>query len=96
MKQYNKMFNVQQEQKIDEVKEPILKPVQDIISQEPKTVTVISCGKLNVREEPVKGSNIIDIVNSGDILVVMEEVFGWTKVRTKAGIEGYVVNSYIK
>ena len=59
--------------------------------------TVISDGKLNVRESPDKLSNVVCVVNRGDVLVMMDNDSqdDWAFVRTSSGLIGYVMREYI-
>jgi len=73
-------------------------PEQEVTStQAPLMATVISSGKLNVRESPDKFSNVICVVNRGDVLIVADTDThdGWVFVKTNSGVIGYVMREYI-
>lgn len=61
-------------------------------------VTVGNCKKLNIRKEPSLNGEIIDVLNSGDILektgTYISDVF--SEVRLLSGIYGYAMTKYLK
>jgi len=73
-------------------------PEQEVSStQAPLMATVISSGKLNVRESPDKLSDVLCVVNRGDVLIVADTDIhdGWAFVQTNSGFIGYVMREYI-
>lgn len=81
-----KLYNPEQESTQHTVKEP--KPVYG---------TVVNCDRLNVRNNPHRGSEVLTIIEEDD---TVEIVFGkstknWYYVKTESGIEGYSMRDYI-
>ena len=70
---------------------------EDESTQAPLMATVISGGKLNVRESPNKLSDVMCVVNRGDVFIVtdVDANDGWAFVRTNSGVIGYVMREYI-
>lgn len=52
-------------------------------------------GFLRVRSRANTTSSEVSRVNTGETLIVLEELPSWTKIRTKDGKEGYVATVYI-
>jgi len=63
----------------------------------PLMATVISSGKLNVRESPDKLSDVVCVVNRGDVLIVADADANdsWVFVQTNSGFIGYAMREYI-
>ena len=57
---------------------------------------VANCSKLNLREKPNLNAGVITILNLDTELLIMEIVDGWVNVCTPEGLEGYVMEEYIK
>jgi uncharacterized protein YgiM (DUF1202 family) len=50
---------------------------------------------LNVRRKPTRDADIIEVVNQGDILDVVQTLgIGWTIVTTKGGNKGFVMTEF--
>lgn len=74
--------------------------VEEVIEQEEETVmtgVVANCDKLNVREQPVAGSNILCEINAGSEVIVDMDASAneFYKVFTVSGIEGFCMKNYI-
>ena len=61
-------------------------------------VSVINCTQLNVRSQPIPGSEIMEIVNVDDVLVLLELIpdSNFAKVLTPSGNTGFVMQDYIR
>lgn len=53
-------------------------------------------GFLRVRDKPSTSGKEVGRVKPGDILVLLEELQGWDRVRLSDGTEGYVSSSYVE
>lgn len=100
---YNKMFNENQkvtdevnDGKVDD--ELIETEKINNIPNEPKTYTVITKGKLNVRRHPSAGmqSEMLCQLRPGDKVQVESIEDDWAHIYTTSGIEGYVMANLIK
>lgn len=86
----------------EEVQKPEVASVEKITNPvQPKPpvvyVKVIGCDKLRVREEPSTNARTLALINKGSKLILKEKVNDtWSKIQTLAGINGYVMNKYIK
>lgn len=70
---------------------------REVISQTPKVlVKQTPTGFLRVRDKPTLSGKEITRVNTGDTLVFLEDLSGWTKVKLSDGTEGFVSSSYIE
>jgi len=89
---YNKVID-------EKCREHILEPITDEHSLPfaPLMATVISDCKLNVRESPDKLSDVVCVVNRGDVLIVADADANdsWVFVHTNSGFIGYVMREYI-
>lgn len=58
---------------------------------------VIGCEKLNVREEPILSSKVLEIISFGDQLQIDSNFYDekFYRVKIKSGIYGYVVKDYV-
>ena len=84
-------------EKFDENGMPYKNYQEDYKPYNSKRAVVISRGKLNVRPLPVKNGDPKCQVDPGDFLSIVEKaVDGWTYVVTSFGVEGYVMNEFIK
>lgn len=50
---------------------------------------------INVREQPDLGSNILGVLNKGDVATVLQEVGEFVRLRTPGGTEGYLKHKYL-
>lgn len=59
---------------------------------------VVGCEKLNVREEPVLSSKVLEIVSFGDQLQIDSNFYDekFYRVKIKSGIYGYAIKDYVK
>lgn len=64
--------------------------------KEPAKYIVVNCNRLNVREKPSMDSAILCVLNNSETMLVEDIVDGWAHVYTEFGIEGYIVEEYIK
>lgn len=53
-------------------------------------------GFLRIRSKPSLNGAEVGRANTGDILILVTEASGWSRVKTEAGIEGYVSSIYIQ
>jgi hypothetical protein len=60
------------------------------------TVKQTPTGFLRIREQPTTNSKEIGKVNTGDSLTVLDDQGLWAKIKTEAGMEGYVSVQYIQ
>lgn len=52
--------------------------------------------RLNLRTGPTTQNRIVGVVKTGDAVVVLERIEGWTKVRTSDdGVEGWIPEGYL-
>lgn len=73
-------------------------PVPAITLSLDKKVSVTNCTQLNVRSQPIPGSEIVEIVNVDDVLVLFEPIpdSNFAKVLTPSGNIGFVMRDYIR
>src|SRR5437773_4844232 len=50
---------------------------------------------VNVRRGPGTGSAVVATAARGDVLEVLERAGDWIRVRTRAGVEGYVSAQFV-
>lgn len=83
-----------------EVVEEVLEEAE-VVTEEviPKTVIgfVSNCDRLNVREKPYKGSNVLTILGGGCDVIINEHLSTETfyHVQTRHGIQGFCQKDYI-
>ena len=65
-------------------------------NEKPTQKKWVTTTRLNLREKPDLNSNVVLILSFGETLKVDKFKDGWAHVSTKEGIEGYVVQDYIK
>lgn len=72
-------------------------PIGEIADPGPTFGIVEYCVRLNVRENPNPGSNVVSIVDAGKelMLILDESTNDWYKVCTTSGVEGYCMKEYI-
>lgn len=89
------------EEEIAEVTEPeeVEEEIVEAAVEEESTVVgyVSGCIKLNVREEPNIGANVVCIIPEKTTLLieVKESTDEWYKVYTEAGMEGYCMKQFV-
>jgi len=91
-KSYNNLFK--EKQKIEEPVEEV--KLENTVTKEDVYVTVISKGKLNVREEASKESKALCLVDPGTNLLVKDFCKEWVHIVTISGVEGYVMTEFVK
>lgn len=72
---------------------------EEEFEQETNTPTqvVVTCDKLNLRKAASPNSQVLYILNKGDVLEVVEDRVVWLKVNfKKMAITGYVMEQFIK
>ena len=62
-----------------------------------KAGTVTNCFKLNIRKEPTKDSEILQVISEGDEVEILDEstANGWLPVLLSDGTKGYTMRDYI-
>lgn len=100
---YNKIFKGNDEEKVKKVKKVEAKKETPKIEEPKKNTpkkqiiaTVISRGKLNVREEASQDSSIISVIVPGTQLVIDDVQDGWAQIHSDSGLKGYVMKEFIK
>lgn len=84
------------------VVEPAVAPVAPVVSEpkvpETKKATVVGCAKLNVREKPVSGSKVLEIIDVNDEVEIcnLDARGKFYPVRTASGTEGYCMKEFLK
>lgn len=67
-----------------------------VITQTPEVVVKQTpTGFLRVRDKASLSGKEIDRVNTGDTLILLEELSGWDRVRLVDGTEGFVSSTYV-
>lgn len=59
------------------------------------TVKSTPTGFLRVRSGPSLGASEVGQVNTGDKLTLLQDLNGWSQIRSVSGLEGYVSSEYI-
>ena len=59
------------------------------------TTAIVNTDTLNLRKEASTDSTVLELLNFGEKLEVIEQSGDWVKIRTK-GITGYVHKDYVK
>lgn len=67
-----------------EVKEPIRK----------NKIGVITAEKLNVRKDPEKGDNVIEILTEGTRVVIIKELSDWYRIKFDNKV-GFVMSKFV-
>lgn len=68
-----------------------------VITQTPEVIVKQTpTGFLRVRDKPSLVGKEIGKVNTGDKLILLEELSGWDRVRLSDGTEGFVSSSYVE
>ena len=81
---------------IEEVVEEVEVVTEEVIPQ-PVIGVVSNCDRLNVREKPFKGSNVLTILGVGCDVIINEHLSTETfyHVQTRHGIQGFCQKDYI-
>jgi uncharacterized protein YgiM (DUF1202 family) len=96
-KNYNKMFDENmQKEKDEEIVKTLEKKKDEVPPAEPKTFTVTSKGKLNVRKTAGRDGELVCQIGSGEKVQVESIEDEWAHIYTSSGIEGYVMAEFIK
>lgn len=67
-----------------------------VITQTPQVIVAKTpTGFLRVRDKASIGGKEIGRINSGDTLILLEELSGWDRVRLSDGTEGFVSSVYV-
>lgn len=94
---YNKMANQPKVENNTELQEPVV-IVENTEPQEPEIVTgvVANCAKLNVRNTPKLGGEIVGVLDAGSEVEIFVDESTDTFFKVKTGdIEGYCMKMYI-
>ena len=102
---YSKNFKSTDKPKVSQVEESTLDNYQEVdqntVEQEQVAATVMQkgfvngCIKLNVRTNPTIDSEVVEIINESDEVMIKDVVNEWYSVTTKDGNEGYCMSKYI-
>lgn len=63
---------------------------------EPKTYFITNCNSLNMRNQPNKDGRVLCVLKSGAEVVVENISDGWAHIYLSSGIDGYVMEEYLK
>ena len=92
------------EEVVEEVVEEVLEEAEVVteevteeLTPEPVIGFVSNCDRLNVREKPFKGSNVLTILGGGCDIIINEHLSTETfyHVQTRHGIQGFCQKDYI-
>ena len=75
-----------------EIEEQPIKPVERT-----KVGVVSNCSRLNVRQNPHKGSEVLAIIEEDDEVIVKpsKSTRNWYFVQTESGVEGYCMTDFV-
>ena len=81
---------------IEEVVEEVEAVTEEVIPQ-PVIGVASNCDRLNVREKPFKGANVLTILGGGCDVIINEHLSTETfyHVQTRHGIQGFCQKDYI-
>lgn len=86
------------EMKTKVTEEPKIEKI-DVENTEPATVegVVANCSKVNIRKEPVKGDNVISVLEAGAKVTILTEGGNdeWYKIVVKGKKTGYCMKKFI-
>ena len=91
---YNK-FADQKETVKEIVKESVKEPVKESVKKPVEKYAKVIVGKLNVRKDPSKTSEVLTIVNRDTNLKIISNEKTWAKIVTPYGIEGFVMLEFL-
>ena len=91
IEQIEETVEIEPEEKIEEKVEEV-EEINTVVKGE-----VTGCVKLNVRRGAVKTSDVIEIIEEGDIVEINDNrsTEDWYRVRTEDGKEGFCMKEYI-
>ena len=71
--------------------------VEKIEEKVVKTGVVSGCERLNLREKPSTGAEVVTVLTRGTELVIEKEMNAkWLKVTAETGAEGFVMKEYVQ
>lgn len=92
----NKDLSLDLNSKKEPVVEEAPKKAAPAKEEKPKTVKVANCLKLNVRAEASMDAKVLTVVDKDTELVLKNKLNAdWSRIVTKNGVEGFVMNSFI-
>lgn len=56
---------------------------------------VLECDFLNVRTDATSKSEVIGKINTGDVVQILKDKNGWSEIKTKDGLQGWVNDDYL-
>ena len=76
---------------------PAVEEVEEKVEEKVvKTGVVSGCERLNLREKPSTGAEIVTVLTRGTELVIEKEMNAkWLKVTAETGAEGFVMKEYV-
>lgn len=79
----------------------VTEPVKEVaeVKVEPKKVSrgvVSGCVRLNVRCNPKIDAAVVNVINNGAELKIVEDVGDWYSVVTASGTKGFCLKEYVK
>lgn len=84
---------------VEEVKEEIVAPVEEVKVEETNTkkFVVVTTDRLNVRKGPSKDTEVLNIVSKDEKLLINDPklVKGFYSITTSSGIKGYVMKEFV-
>ena len=84
---------------IEEVKEEIVTPVEEVKVKETNTkkFVVVTTDRLNVRKGPSKDTEVLNIVSKDEKLLINDPklIEGFYSITTSSGIKGYVMKEFV-
>ena len=83
-----------EEVKIEEAKEEIVAPVEETNT---KKFVVVTTDRLNVRKGPSKDTEVLNIVSKDEKLLINDPklIEGFYSITTSSGIKGYVMKEFV-
>ena len=77
---------------------PAVEEVEEKVEEKVvKTGVVSGCERLNLREKPSTGAEIVTVLTRGTELVIEKEMNAkWLKVTAETGAEGFVMKEYVQ
>lgn len=79
---------VESEETVEEESTPVVSELVGVVS---------NCERLNIRQAPVVGPNVVEVVNVGSELKIIDSMSNdeWLEVCTAAGINGYCMKKFV-
>lgn len=81
--------------KFADKKEPVKEPVKESVKKPVEKYAKVIVGKLNVRKDPSKTSDVLAVVTKNTTLKVLNRKKPWAKIVTSYGIEGFVMMEFL-